>query len=133
MALGPKFALSVSPRDVDIFKLISEVESIFSMIPDQLKNIIRSRATNYITNFIHYNTDTSSPVLQVGKTTRQFLKDNPELIVTRSVKGNLTVIMNKGDYIQKSLELLNDDSTYKALNNNKKKRLIIWKLAVTIL
>lgn len=66
LALGPKFSLPVGPRDVDVFRLVSEVESIISMIPEQHRNVVRSKATNYI----HYKADSSSPKSYLEKITR---------------------------------------------------------------
>lgn len=48
-------------------------------------------------------------------TTKQFLKDNPDIIVLNADKGNVTVIMKKDDYIDKMQQLLNDEKTYEIL------------------
>lgn len=46
------------------------------------------------------------------------LKANQNIIISRSDKGNQIVILNKIDYINKSLSLLNDTNTYTHLKTN---------------
>lgn len=46
------------------------------------------------------------------------MKQHPEIYFVRSDKGNVTVAMSRQDYVDKSLELLNDTNTYKLLKNN---------------
>ena len=41
----------------------------------------------------------------------KFIKTN-NIIITRAGKGNVTVILSKEEYKQKSLELLDDSTTY---------------------
>jgi hypothetical protein len=52
------------------------------------------------------------------------LKNNKDIIVTRSDKGNSVVVMNTTDYVSKLNNLLSDDSTYSQLTKNPLK---IWQ------
>lgn len=45
------------------------------------------------------------------KTTKQFIKNHPEVVITRADKGNVTVVLNRVDYIQKMESLISDDKT----------------------
>ncbi|KAI4484083.1 hypothetical protein M0804_007539 [Polistes exclamans] len=47
-----------------------------------------------------------------------FLKQNPDIIVTRSDKGNNTVIMKKDEYLKEMEKLLEDTNTYSLLNKD---------------
>ncbi|GAB1861615.1 hypothetical protein CAJAP_02694 [Camponotus japonicus] len=49
---------------------------------------------------------------------KQFLRDNDDLFVTKADKGQVTVVMNKIDYVEKMEALLCDQSTYKKLNKD---------------
>ena len=118
LALGPKFSLPISPKEVDIFRLISEIESIITCIPVGEQDLVRSRATNLVTNFIHFNSYFQPPSQDLENETKRFLKNHLNLIVTKSDKGNVTVIMNKNAYTQKSLELLKDTDPYKLINKD---------------
>lgn len=118
LALGPKFSLPITPTDINMFKLISEVESIIQYIPIDEQNLIRSKVTNTITHYFHANINNKPPTSEILSKTKKFLKDHPDLIVTKSDKGNVTVAMNKEDYIEKSNLLLNDIETYKLINKD---------------
>lgn len=50
------------------------------------------------------------------KITAEFLKNNRDLVVLRADKGNVTVAINKSDYIMKMGEILNDSNTYKKVS-----------------
>ncbi|XP_018376461.1 PREDICTED: uncharacterized protein LOC108769774 [Trachymyrmex cornetzi] len=52
------------------------------------------------------------------KTTKLFLEQNKNILLTRADKGNVTVAMDAKDYKQKMLSLLNDDSTYEIIRKN---------------
>lgn len=118
LALGPKFGLPVTPKDIDVFKLITEVECIISNIPETEQDLARSKATNLITNYIHFNSHLNCSSYSLEKDTKKFLKDNPNLIITQSDKGNVTVAMLKSSYIEKSLDLLDDITTYKRITRD---------------
>lgn len=46
------------------------------------------------------------------KATRQFLKNNEDLLLLKSDKGNTTVLVEKKFYISEVMKLLNDTNTY---------------------
>ena len=115
MTLGPKFSLPMSPQDVDIFTLISEVETAIQYIEPENQNLIRSQITNAITNFVHAGSHFSSPSVMIEKETKKFLKDNSHLIITRSDKRNVTVAMDRASYVEKSYVLLDDADTYEII------------------
>ncbi|XP_060525272.1 uncharacterized protein LOC132701408 [Cylas formicarius] len=114
LSLGPKFSLPVSPQHIDIFKLLSEVEITIQNSDEQKRDLLRTRATNLITNYINSSVVTSvaPPTYDIERRTKRFLKANPNLVITKSDKGNVTVAMTKEDYLEKSLILLNDANTY---------------------
>lgn len=47
-----------------------------------------------------------------------FLKNNPNVCICRSDKGNVTVAMNRDDYNKKASELLSDARTYRLLDKD---------------
>lgn len=63
---------------------------------------------NYIDRFI----------LNVFKKCKKILRDNSDVFVTKADKGQITIFMDKNDYIH---QMINDHSTYKSL----KKTLLI--------
>jgi len=47
--------------------------------------------------------------------TRTFLKQHPEVLVTRADKGNITVALNNKKYITQIEDMLSDGSTYEVV------------------
>ncbi|XP_062710491.1 uncharacterized protein LOC134288736 [Aedes albopictus] len=121
LSLGPKFALPVTAADrVPFLHLMADVEQIIKTNPiPEVQDRNRCAVANIITNYIHGSRNRSAPVDPVAKfcenaqaVTRSFLKDNPNVYVVRSDKGNKTVLMESEDYKKKMLELLQDRTTY---------------------
>lgn len=46
------------------------------------------------------------------------MKNNPDIIFTRADKGNITVAIQKNDYINKINDMLCDKDTYSIINYN---------------
>lgn len=118
LSMGSKFALKTTLNDINISKLLAEVESILTEFPPDKIDEIRSKAINIITNYIHKNKSKKTNIDKDELDTRLFLKSNPDILITKADKGNVTVILDKNDYITKSLELLNDETTYHIINKD---------------
>ncbi|XP_062714162.1 uncharacterized protein LOC134290945 [Aedes albopictus] len=92
LSLGPKFALPMTKlQQVPFYHLMADAEN------NQFEPI---------TKFCN----------KAEETTRRFLKDNPNILVLKSDKGNKTVLMEASEYRQKMLELLEDRNTYNPIN-----------------
>ena len=55
--------------------------------------------------------------------TKEFLKTNQSVFITKVDKGNVTVCLNKFDYIKKMEQLLSDRNSYNVVKKNPLKRL----------
>ncbi|XP_024891393.1 uncharacterized protein LOC112467144 [Temnothorax curvispinosus] len=55
--------------------------------------------------------------------TKNFLEDNPNLLLTRADKGNVTVALDRDKYITKMEELLGDKETYKVVTKDPTRKL----------
>lgn len=53
-------------------------------------------------------------------TSKRFLKDHPDLLITKVVKGNVTVAMSRNQYNSKmnNLLVLDDPAVYKVINRD---------------
>ncbi|XP_072403376.1 uncharacterized protein [Diabrotica undecimpunctata] len=117
LALGPKFALLPNKKDFKVSSLLADIENILRPIENVDKDILRSKCTNIITNFL--NKDEKDHFLnKYYIKCKTFLKHHPEIKIVQSDKGNVTVAMYTRDYIQKCEDLLTDTKYYKKLNNN---------------
>ena len=86
-----------------------------------IKNNIRESVTNALINEMGKVRHISSQDREFSKKlvdTNNFLKQNSNVFFTRADKGNLTVCMNKTDYVNKMNALLDDKRTYKIVKRN---------------
>lgn len=131
MGLGPKFGLPVRPREIPVYDIITDVESIlFDVWDSNQKNLIRNDVTQIVMRAINNENKTNFDRFMERQLTgyRKFMLDHKELMVIKSDKGNKTVCMRIDDYTQKATFMLNDLSTYrvthdltssiKTINNN---------------
>lgn len=115
LALGDKFAI---PGDMDkrnSIDMIANIEATIAGLPTNEKTTIRNKVANILTNArqMQSTRNVQNEFLQKDiKETRQFCKAHPELIIAKADKGNLTVIADKSDYVNKMTELFSDDTTY---------------------
>lgn len=117
LSLGHNFSVSPTVKDISIKRYLSDIENILFYCPEGRKNIVRSKITNVLTNFV-YKPTTLNFLQTLFHKTKRFFKSNKDLIVTKSDKGNVTVIMNKKLYIEKCEDLLNDETCYIKLNRD---------------
>ncbi|XP_053681982.1 uncharacterized protein LOC128732703 [Sabethes cyaneus] len=147
LSLGPNFALPSCKIDkIVFFHLIAEIENILKTNTDTaVQDRTRCSITNSVLNHIYHNNHTNQTdhCLQfyndAVKITKTFLKENPDVLVTKSDKGNKTVLISKDDYQTKMMQLLDSQQTYQKIsrdptsryqqkNNNIVQRLLNLKL-----
>lgn len=114
LSLGPKFCLPTSSRDVPIVHLLSEVENIICDQEPQKKNLLAAKVTNIVTNFLR-TAEEQHYFNEMFKKSKTFLKQHPDLLVLKSDKGAVTVLITKQHYHDLSMSILEDASSYKIL------------------
>lgn len=128
LAMGPKHAENYhNNQELPIKNIIANIETNINNFSTEEKDDIRAKITNTITNFnntrkMNRNRHTKENNGHVTET-KKFLKENPQLIVLKPDKSNKTVIMNRIDYNNKILQLINDPTTYKEMKKNPTKQL----------
>lgn len=122
LSLGPKFTIDYNRKDIPIKRIVTDAEYCISKqeLSEDMKNEKRLEVTNIITNHMikNKNNQKINKIDTDFKETKCFLKDNDDLLVTKSDKGNKTVLLKKDDYVGKMNELLDDRRTYETLNND---------------
>ena len=104
-----------------IEQVLVDVEFIVDQLNDEdLKNQTRNNSINIITNYLNsLNSDINSNDKQMTKDiidTFKFIKENSnDIVITKADKGNTTVILNRSEYEEKAIALLNDSTIYKKL------------------
>jgi len=121
LAFGEKFALNISLNKNNIIDLILNLESCTD---DKRLNIDKPSIKNNIVNVLTNELSKPKPnIFKKEETTinklirksRTFIKNNPQIIIARSDKGNTTVIANRNDYNEKLNKLLSDKTTYEVV------------------
>lgn len=115
LALGPKFSIAPTFRDISIPRILAEIES--APFDDQLNNktLITAKVTNILTNWAQNKQGFTGPLQATFNKTKKFLKEHPELIISPADKGNVTVCMNKSVYLELSNSILMDREYYTEL------------------
>ncbi|KAI4476880.1 hypothetical protein M0804_013207 [Polistes exclamans] len=111
------------------------IENVDTKIIKDEQNNARSKAVRIISNYYNNKKNQKlwkNEIKDNYLTTKRFLKQNPNLIITRSDKGNNTVIMEKEEYIKEMNKLLEDKNTYSILNKNPINRFEILANNLTI-
>ena len=117
LALGHKFSIEPNSKDIDLKKMLADIENIINLYPASNRNVLRAKVTNALTNFVNKPANNNYLRNLLFKT-KKFFKAHPELLVTKADKGNVTVIIKKEEYVTKSLEILEDVNYYKTLSRD---------------
>lgn len=118
LALGPKFSLQPSYREVSIPRMLAEIESIRCQEVENRKPLITAKITNIITNWAQKQQDPRGHLHRSFTNTSKFLKQHPEVIITQADKGNVTVALNVDDYRRLSDDILSDEQYYVEINRD---------------
>lgn len=118
LALGPKFSIEPTSRELSIPRLLSEVELSNVNRPTQEKNLTTAKVANVITNYVQRQSVDASPFSRLYIKARSFLRNHPDLLVLQADKGSVTVVIKKEEYSTLSNEMLNDELTYKKLQRD---------------
>lgn len=123
LGLGPKHG--IVPKNVPVLELIKDVECFTQALTleENQKNEIRGRCTRIIQNFMDGQPIPHDPLKKHYQITSNFLKNNPDIMVGRSDKGNTTVVMYKEEYVREANKLLSDTNIYKILNKDPTRRI----------
>ncbi|XP_011858700.1 PREDICTED: uncharacterized protein LOC105556227, partial [Vollenhovia emeryi] len=127
LQLAERFCLPVINKNKIIPEVIKSIENNVHRFPIDKREIIRGRSFPIINNIAYHINHTSENerfLLDSVQKTRDFLHDNPNIIVTRADKGHTTVIMERDMYTNKMLTLLNDRETYNIVKKDPTKKLI---------
>ncbi|XP_057324832.1 uncharacterized protein LOC130667337 [Microplitis mediator] len=126
--LEPGFGIPLTPRQVPVGVLIKDLENGLRFVDiagsdlktvKEEQNNIRSKAVYLISNYYRRNRRKQSTRITTDfKTTKYFLKEHSDLIITRSDKDGNTVIMYEEEYLKEMYKLLEDKDTYLHLNKD---------------
>ncbi|XP_026826295.1 uncharacterized protein LOC113562139 [Ooceraea biroi] len=133
LSLGDKFALPVSNGNKSdyvgvILNFIKNFESRCLKLHSSIINDIRKFMVEVLSGFLKRTNHikfVDKYVSTLFKKCKKYLRDNKDLMVRRVDKGQVTVIMEKSNYFKKMTDLLNDNTTYKKLDKDPNRRIMI--------
>jgi len=136
--LGDNFSLPTFNKNKLTKEIIKSVECNIKKFPIATHNNIRNRSISIVNNLFSFSPQINSEIdhlINLKKYTQHFLKNNNNIILTRADKGNITVALDKDNYVNKMNEMLSDNSIYikikkdltKRIIGNLRKILITWK------
>lgn len=126
IGLGPNFSLNIPNNNIPVLEIITDVEQILKNIQDETeKELKRSRVSRILQNFKQKNNNDflSKYTSYVLMKTKKLLKENDNIIIVKSDKGNVSVVMYKDDYENK-MNLLVNNPNYKVISRNPTSNLI---------
>ncbi|XP_058820994.1 uncharacterized protein LOC131683172 [Topomyia yanbarensis] len=107
-------------------RLVSDVETAIKNKPEA--DNIRAEVSTIVSNYVNYQsqprTKENDWIHRDIMKSKNFLRENPNLYVTKADKGNKTVLISATEYHQKMTAMVNDTSTYKERKDNPSKRVL---------
>ena len=114
LQLGPKFA--IKNKKPPLARLITDTEYVIreTNAKPEKKDEVRLRIAGLLRGMCNGgNCQRSNPPSHSLLETKDFLEHHKNLLVLNADKTNTTVLMDRGEYKQKLLSILEDNTTYK--------------------
>lgn len=116
LALGHNFNMTESTKSFEIPPFITEFQNNIWLVPKNKRDYLRGTFINILVN--HLNKLNNTKANHNISLLKKFIRGNDNLIITRADKGQVTVVLNKSEYISAAEEMLTDDNTYTKTNKN---------------
>ena len=122
LRLGVNFNSQFTSYKKDhIFEIVEDIETNLMKFPEECHDEIRHKVLSISSKYLKK----PSQISDVGKTivkglklTREFTKNNKDLLVINPDKGNITVILKKQNYLEKMKTLLDDSAIYEKIDSD---------------
>jgi len=127
LSLGDNFGLPVrqsacmKDRVSVVLETLKNFEINYNRIPGGALEMTRISVVNSLQRFLgvrKYVNFVDRYILRGFSLCSEFLHDNDDLLVTKADKGQVTVVMDRCDYVNKMESLLGDQSTYRELKKD---------------
>lgn len=112
LSLGPKFSVRPNITDVNLPRLLSDLDYAVQCVDKRSQNVLTAKVVNVVTNFLNNRKKNNDVYNDLLVDTRKFFKENDEILITRSDKGNATVLIDRSRYKELALTLLSDSDYY---------------------
>ncbi|XP_077255641.1 uncharacterized protein LOC143893802 [Temnothorax americanus] len=126
LQFGDNFSLPVCNTEKLTIEFIKNIEHNLRRLPPVTQSAIRNRTAHIVNNIAKVpipKSNVNLKIKQLLSTTKEFLKRNDNLILTRADKGNVTVALDKDKYVESIEEILRDTDTYIRINKDPTRKL----------
>ncbi|KAJ8677828.1 hypothetical protein QAD02_013615 [Eretmocerus hayati] len=127
LSLGETFNFTVPLQKSLVFEFLKGSERFLTRYQDIFyTDFVRNDLIKSLDHYLKNSNRVSYQdriIFNSIKKTSKFLKDNPNLLVTKADKGNSTVIISKDEYKRKMLDMLSDPKYYRKIEDNPLKSL----------
>ena len=122
LSLGEKFNFLINPDKRTMFQCLKNIEIGTRNIENNnaiIKDDLLTTVNNYIRkNKTQHITRDDRMINNNLTLTKKFKKDNPEIFITKADKGNVTVVMNNTEYIEKVETAFSDRKYYTVIKKS---------------
>jgi len=128
LQLGHRFNLPVTLADKErtVVEFIKNIEKNISKLNDDICHSIRNDSLPILNKFNNFNPRSNrynNLINHWSASTKEFTKNNPDLLFTKADKGNVTVVLEKNDYVRRIEDMLSDANTYTVIHKDLLKKL----------
>ncbi|KYN07135.1 hypothetical protein ALC62_01943, partial [Cyphomyrmex costatus] len=137
LQLGDNFSLPFNNFQNIAIELIKNIENNVKKLQTSVHNTIRNRSWNIVSRCISFKYKKSFPfstLKDLTFATKKFVRNNPNVIFTKADKGNITVALDKKDYLDKVNVTLQDTLSNRFIKVHKdglskeQKRNVVYKI-----
>jgi len=123
LQMGGNFSLPIdhSSKKKVIHEFIKDTENHNKHISETVKSKIRNTIIPFFHRLVHNKNSKhkiENTLKDLKNATIKFCNSNPNIVFTRADKGNVTVAINKDEYINKIEIMLQDQDTYIPIKKN---------------
>jgi len=118
---GDNFAIPTTNTKKICFEIMKNLENNSCKINFDTFEAIRNRTISILNNHTPNHSIANlniKKISQIQKTTKEFTKNNPQIIFTRADKGNMTVALDQTQYKRTMSLMLQDRDTYDIINKD---------------
>lgn len=127
LQLGDNFCLPIGSNEKAIVEMVKNIEHNIRRLPIGDQIAIRNRSAPIINKMAGHSFGVSEgdeTLIRAANITKEFLRENPNVIFTRADKGNVTVALDREIYLKKMTDMFSDESTYLILSKNPIRKMI---------
>jgi len=133
LSLGEKFALPLNVNNSrdrldTTLAIVKNFEASSQKIPERVVDKVRSSLVNILKKNLQNNKHVNYIDARLQKeyiVCNRFLRNNDDIFVTKADKGQVTVIMDRTDYIKQMENMLDDETTYRHIKNNPLRKITV--------